>query len=1073
MKQLYILFIFMGLLYPAMQSYAQSDFNYLRTTSATSEDGTGLINTSYYDDWGRLWEDVQQNVDQFNRDRITYYEYDCRGQLEKAWKPVIVNYNFGNIYPTSLLKTVYKNYYGTDEMPYSLTTYENSPLCRSVKNIGAGAQWHNNDKVQKTRYLTNNSDYPCRTITTTEDRQLILLNIGQLHSNGGLLVTESEDEDGNLQYEFRDKRDRVIMKRQQDNEEFFDTYFVYDSYGNLRSVLPPMAADVLVEDSVLDESNEIIQKYAFLYKYDARNRCIAKKLPGCEWEYFIYDLSDKLIFSQDGNQRSQAIPKWTFYLYDAFQRMVLKGVCSNGQLGDIVSTLVTCVWDGEEGIDHSGYTANIELNSPEVHIANYYDGYEFLARSGFSASHFPAATINAKGYLTGTVSRVLGSDVDSFVYKALYYDLRGRVVSQVTNNWGKYDLIHTDYTFTGKPLHVRIEHLHGNAVHTEQYSYTYGYEERLDKVEYQIDDRTPIVMSEQHYDDLGRLSEKLFHNGMYSNHYTYNIRDWLTGVNGTHFSQSLHYTDGIGTPCYNGNISSMTWSTDSLITKGYTLTYDGLSRLKNAVYGEGPSLSDNLNRFNEQVTDYDKNGNILGLLRYGQTSSDSYGLVDNLHLVYDGNQLESVSDNVTLSAALSGMEFEDNADLATEYVYDANGNLIKDLNKNIIDIQYNFLNLPCRVEFENGNSISYLYDANGTKLRTTHVIGNDTTVTDYCGNVIYENGAPKTLLVEGGYVSLDDNKYHYFIQDHQGNNRVVVDEDGKVEEVNDYYPFGGLMASSVGSVQPYKYNGKELDRKGGLDWYDYGARQYDAALGRWHSVDPLAEKFYPFSPYNYCFDNPVKYIDPDGKQGRPTRPPVRRGYRNGGRPNPYAFYPRGMRPQSYVQKTSMTYRGNGTRQMVGMGPQAILNTVNTPGGNEVQMSNNNEFGMWLSGFGDLTSNHIEFREKLISLVSTMRYGEDGNVQNSTEIVIDDPQLAMQQLDYEMKAREIEKGLGEVDFTGKSLVESLEMLAERKKVIQDKIGISPKEVIQTELFLHPERFRFGTSTRRILPELIQH
>ncbi|TGY38761.1 hypothetical protein [Bacteroides caecimuris] len=180
-----------------------------------------------------------------------------------------------------------------------------------------------------------------------------------------------------------------------------------------------------------------------------------------------------------------------------------------------------------------------------------------------------------------------------------------------------------------------------------------------------------------------------------------------------------------------------------------------------------------------------------------------------------------------------------------------------------------------------------------------------------------------------------------------------------------------------------------------------------------------------------------------------------------------------MRPQSYVQKTSMTYRGNGTRQMVGMGPQAILNTVNTPGGNEVQMSNNNELGMWLSGFGDLTSNHIEFREKLISLVSTVRYGEDGNVQNSTEIVIDDPQLAMQQLDYEMKAREIEKGLGEVDFTGKSLVESLEMLAERKKVIQDKIGISPKEVIQTELFLHPERFRFGTSTRRILPELIQH
>ena len=556
--------------------------------------------------------------------------------------------------------------------------------------------------------------------------------------------------------------------------------------------------------------------------------------------------------------------------------------------------------------------------------------------------------------------------------------------------------------------------------------------------------------------------------------YDYNIRNWLTSIESPLFKQKMYYVDGAGIPCYNGNISSVTWqSALSGKLSGYKFSYDGLNRMKDAMYGEGSSLDVNPGYFNEQVAGYDKNGNMLGIKRSGKLSEHSYGLIDNLLMAYDGNRLLAVKDKAGQSVYSNAFEFVDGADEATEYFYDASGNLIKDLNKKIVDIQYNYLNLPSRIEFENGDSIVYLYDANGTKLRATHVIGDDTTVTDYCGNVVYENGVLRLLLTETGYVSLNDDKYHYFIQDYQGNNRVVADEDGIVEEVNDYYPFGGLMASSVGSVQPYKYNGKELDRKGGLDWYDYGARQYDAALGRWHSVDPLAEKFYPFSPYNYCFDNPVKYIDPDGKQGRPTRPPVRRGYRNGGRPNPYAFYPRGMRPQSYVQKTSMTYRGNGTRQMVGMGPQTILNTVNTPGGNEVQMSNNNELGMWLSGFGDLTSNHIEFREKLISLVSTVRYGEDGNVQNSTEIVIDDPQLAMQQLDYEMKAREIEKGLGEVDFTGKSLVESLEMLAERKKVIQDKIGISPKEVIQTELFLHPERFRFGTSTRRILPELIQH
>ena len=190
--------------------------------------------------------------------------------------------------------------------------------------------------------------------------------------------------------------------------------------------------------------------------------------------------------------------------------------------------------------------------------------------------------------------------------------------------------------------------------------------------------------------------------------------------------------------------------------------------------------------------------------------------------------------------------------------------VIKDLNKNIADIQYNYLNLPNRIEFEDGSSISYLYDAAGTQLRVVHSIAGNTTTTDYCGNVIYENGIPKTLLTDAGFVSLSDSKYHYYLQDHQGNNRVVADHNGNVEEVNHYYPFGGTFASTS-SVQDYKYNGKELDRKGGLDWYDYGARRYDAALGRWYAADPMVEKYYGWSPYNYCVNNPIKYIDPDGQ----------------------------------------------------------------------------------------------------------------------------------------------------------------------------------------------------------------
>lgn len=172
--------------------------------------------------------------------------------------------------------------------------------------------------------------------------------------------------------------------------------------------------------------------------------------------------------------------------------------------------------------------------------------------------------------------------------------------------------------------------------------------------------------------------------------------------------------------------------------------------------------------------------------------------------------------------------------------------------------------MPSLIKFENGSNNSYLYSPEGAKLRTTHVTGKDTLITDYCGNVIYENGIPVKLLTEVGYVTLTDAVHHYFLQDHQRNNRVVIDDKNNVEEVNHYYPFGGVFASTS-SVQPFKYNGKELDRRNGLDWYDYGARMYDAALGRFTTSDPSAENYYESSPYTYCGNNPVTRIDPNGK----------------------------------------------------------------------------------------------------------------------------------------------------------------------------------------------------------------
>ena len=407
----------------------------------------------------------------------------------------------------------------------------------------------------------------------------------------------------------------------------------------------------------------------------------------------------------------------------------------------------------------------------------------------------------------------------------------------------------------------------GKTTRTEVYTYTYDHADRISKVQHSLGS-TAITLYDATYDNFGRLLTKQYH-GTSTNKltYAYNLRSWLTGISGTRFTQNLYYNTGVGTAKYNGNISSITWKSGNESTvRGYKFTYDGLDRVLNATYGETASISTNANRFSENVTGYDKNGNIKSLQRYGQTGASAYGLIDNLTFTLNGNQLSRVDDAVMASAYGGGFEFKDGVKQVGEYTYDANGNLTKDLNKGITDIQYNCLNLPSAVTFSDGSTITYVYAADGTKLRTVHKIGGATTTTDYCGNVVYENGAQKLLITEEGYITLSDNKYYYYLKDHQGNNRVVINQSGAVEETNHYYLFGGVFASST-STQPYKYNSKEYDTKKGLNWYDYGARHYDAVLGRFMTVDPLAEKYYSESLYTYCYSNPINCIDPNGKDG--------------------------------------------------------------------------------------------------------------------------------------------------------------------------------------------------------------
>ena len=214
-----------------------------------------------------------------------------------------------------------------------------------------------------------------------------------------------------------------------------------------------------------------------------------------------------------------------------------------------------------------------------------------------------------------------------------------------------------------------------------------------------------------------------------------------------------------------------------------------------------------------------------------------------------------------------------------------------------VTITYNHLNLPLVITFTNSSGtaqprrLEYIYDASGVKLRKTVFLNNVAVDTrDYINGIEYVGGVLDRFAHTEGAVVKQGNTttylHEYTIKDHLGNGRVTYSDanaDGVVtvadiKQINHYYPFGMNMEGNFNGkdgYNRYQFNGKELNDDFSLGWNDYGARFYDASIARWVAVDPLAEKMTRHSPYNYAFDNPMRFIDPDGRepaQGGPGDP---------------------------------------------------------------------------------------------------------------------------------------------------------------------------------------------------------
>jgi RHS repeat-associated protein len=687
-----------------------------------------------------------------------------------------------------------------------------------------------------------------------------------------------------------DSRKRLIEKKLPGKES---EYTVYNK----------MDMPIMYQDGNMRKMNGSAKAYEWQYtKYDALGRVIitgitneypsqtrdqvqalADANENC-WEYLLHPLQYPQSYSNyySGNTFPYVVPYsiQTLNYYDTYTVIVKTG-----------STYTPRPITNDAELSFNPADANFALPQPD-------DQY----LKGLPTVSF----VNAQGNLYPSVT---------------YYDKRGRVIQtrQKGHISGTYTITSNNYyksapeNITNMAYASTIKHKYiANGISqsiTEKYTFTYDNFGRLTSRDYQAGDVMALHKIENTYTPLGQLQQKKISEGntlLQTVDYGYNIRGWLTSINnpanvsnpGDLFGMNLYYNltvPGLNNQAlYSGNISATEWQTvqasgtttpNTSGRKAYRYSYDPLSRLTDAYYSEFITNAwQQTSNFDEKIKSYDLNGNIKGIERRGSQSNWSIALIDNLKYHYFGNQLIAVDDDEVLTD--NGYDFYDNGHFFNgayrEYEYDANGNITRDVNKGIIGLTYNHLNLPKEIYFGKDDKLDYLYDANGNKLRQDVIVAKILTKrTDFISNFVIINNAPAWINFDEGRVIMDGTNVYFtetHLRDHLGNTRVVFGYKNNallVKQVNSYYPFGmnikGLTTYTFGvdrkhPTNEYLYNGKMFQDELGLDWLDYGARFYDAVLGRWHVIDPLAEKYPTITPNAYAGNNPIVFIDPNGQE---------------------------------------------------------------------------------------------------------------------------------------------------------------------------------------------------------------
>ncbi|MFA5670646.1 MAG: DUF6443 domain-containing protein, partial [Balneolaceae bacterium] len=921
------------------------------------ESKNDFVTTVYYDGFGRPIQKVEQNASPVDdKNIITHIEYEKNiGQIRDylpftAEGKVVTDHGDGststsfhsNYIPDAQQAALdfYTTYSSYTENPFSETRLENNPNPRILESGAPGADWQINTTVPEEDRHTVRYSYEYNIANEVKkfdvssswngSREVYTNTITEngFYSANSLKKTvvknenwKASDGKNNTVEEFKGVDGKVFLKRTYNNGVAHDTYYVYDFFGNLAYVIPPLANSSIAGTNLDD--------LCYQYLYDEKNRLVEKKSPQKDWEYIIYDQADRVVMTGPVNNpfNGSETPGWLVSKYDNMGRTLYTGFYSGHTVTSVNRKAIKTTIYAQADNNESKHTANTTIDgvttrytntkfptSFNLLTVNYYDNYTFPgAPSTFPNVEDVTPTQNVKGLATGSWTRVITTtnerkaEVSYTLYNNKYQPLRTNTI----NYLGGYTQTDNALTFRGLPTKTITTHKRTSAaaVLNVTNNYTYDHRERLTKHTQQINGGAEELIAENVYDELGVLVSRKVGNTsatpLQKVDYRYNIRGWLTDINNLPeaiqlelppghidgndlFHYKINYNsvfegDSETDALYNGNISSVAWQTQTdYIARGYAYDYDHLNRLNYASHLKQFAVTNgwfvvayNYNRDGQYAEDltYDKNGNITTLKRYGQEELGQPIEIDDLTYTYTANQLQTVTD-----ATNNPEGFNDGNTTGVDYVYDTFGNIIQDKNKGITNVKYNHLNLPVEISFASGK-INYTYDATGSKLKKVVTpTGGAAQTTDYLHGFEYENTELKTFPHPEGYVKKDGANYiyHYIYRDHLGNNRLVyadlngngiIDPASEIIEENNYYPFG-LKHKGYnelpGAGYKYKFLNKEYEDSFGLNVTETDFRQYDAAIGRFNVMDMLSELAPNQTPYRYGFNNPVYWQDKTG-----------------------------------------------------------------------------------------------------------------------------------------------------------------------------------------------------------------